>query len=57
MLQDVIEIVRNSGGLEYTQSLARTHAQAAEKCLGDVPNSEFRAALHTMVDFAINRRT
>ncbi|MDD9889867.1 MAG: polyprenyl synthetase family protein [Gammaproteobacteria bacterium] len=57
MLQNVIEIVRNSGGLEYTQNLARSHAQAAEKCLDEIPDSEFRSALYAMVDFAVNRRS
>ena len=56
MLLEVIEIVRESGGLEYTHRLAKSHASAAEKCLNKVPKSNFRDALHTMVDFAINRK-
>ncbi|NKB32106.1 MAG: octaprenyl diphosphate synthase [Pseudomonadales bacterium] len=57
MLQEVIEIVRNSGGLEYTQNLANSHAQAAQECLGGLPESEFRQAMETMVDLAVNRRS
>jgi len=57
MLQDVIDIVRNSGGLDYTQNLAKLHAEAAEECLASIPDSEYRQALASMVSFAINRRS
>ena len=55
--QDVIEIVRNSGGLEYTKNQANTHAQAAQKCLAGLPESQFRHAMEAMVDFSVNRKS
>ena len=57
MLQDVIRIVRNNGGLEYTKNQANIHAQAAQKCLASLPESQFRHAMKAMVDFSINRRS
>ena len=57
ILQDVIEIVRNSGGLEYTKNQANTHAQAAQKCLAGLPESQFRHAMEAMVDFSVNRKS
>ena len=57
MLQDVIRIVRNNGGLEYTKNQANTHAQAAQKCLAGLPQSQFRYAMEAMVEFSVNRRS
>ncbi len=57
ILQDVIEIVRNSGGLEYTKNQANTHAQAAQKCLTRLPESQFRHAMEAMVNFSVNRKS
>ena len=57
ILQDVIEIVRNSGGLEYTKNQAKTHAQAAQKRLAGLPESQFRHAMEAMVDFSVNRKS
>ena len=57
MLQDVIKIVRNNGGLEYTKNQANTHAQAAQKCLASLPQSQFRYAMEAMVEFSVNRRS
>ena len=57
MLQDVIRIVRNNGGLEYTKNQANIHAQAAQKCLASLPESQFRHAMKAMVDFSVNRRS
>lgn len=56
-LLQVIKIVRDSGGLEYSRKLARSHTQAAVKCLCDVPASSFLDALHTMAAFAVNRKS
>ena len=57
MLQDVIRIVRNNGGLEYTKNQPNIHAQAAQKCLASLPESQFRPAMTAMVDFSVNRRS
>jgi octaprenyl-diphosphate synthase len=54
-LRDVIQIVGDSGALDYTRDLAEKQAEMARTCLQAVPDSEYRQALHDMVDFSINR--
>lgn len=54
-LRDVIQIVGDSGALDYTRDLAEKQAEMARECLQAVPDSEYRRALHDMVDFSINR--
>lgn len=57
MLMDVVQIVRDSGALDYTRKMAQEQAQAAASCLESVPPSEYRDALASMVEFSINRRS
>ncbi len=57
MLKDVIEIVRQSGGLEYTQSLAKAQSKAALNCLQALPDSEYRQAMKAMVNFSLSRKS
>lgn len=57
MLEDVIDIVRSSGGLTYTQDLAKSHAEIALSCLEGIADSEYRNAMASMVDFALNRKS
>ncbi len=56
-LQEVISIVQNSGGLDYTRELAEQEAAQATQCLTPLPESQFRDAMQAMVDFAINRNS
>ena len=57
MLKDVIEIVRHSGGLEYTQGLAKEQSKAALNCLQALPDSEYRQAMEAMVNFSLSRKS
>jgi len=57
MLKDVIEIVRQSGGLEYTQSLAKAQSKAALNYLQVLPDSEYRQAMKAMVNFSLSRKS
>lgn len=54
-LCDVIQIVGDSGALDYTRDLAEKQAEMARSCLQAVPDSEYCRALHDMVNFSINR--
>lgn len=54
-LQDVIQIVGNSGALEYTRNLAEEQADMARSCLEVLPESEYRNTLYELVDFAVKR--
>ncbi|MDG2251785.1 MAG: polyprenyl synthetase family protein [Gammaproteobacteria bacterium] len=57
MLKDVIGIVRQSGGLEYTQSLAKAQSKAALNYLQVLPDSEYRQAMKAMVNFSLSRKS
>jgi octaprenyl-diphosphate synthase len=57
MLKDIIGIVRQSGGLEYTQSLAKAQSKAALNYLQVLPDSEYRQAMKAMVNFSLSRKS
>ena len=57
MLKDVIGIVRQSGGLEYTKSLAKAQSKAALNYLQVLPDSEYRQAMKAMVNFSLSRKS
>ncbi len=54
-LRDVIQIVGNSGALEYTRDLAEEQADMARSCLEILPNSEYRKTLYDLIEFAVGR--
>ncbi len=54
-LLDVIQIVRESGALDYTRQLAEEQSQQALHCLQTIPQSRYREALEAMVNFSVNR--
>ena len=55
-MQDVQEIIRATGALEYTAERARAAADAAIADLAHLPDSEFRQGLMALAEFAIQRR-
>ena len=57
MLEDVIQIVRSSGGLDYTRNLAKVEAKAALQCLQSLEDSNYRKSLEKMVDFSVSRKS
>lgn len=54
-LEDVVQIVRHSGALEYTHSLALEQAGLARDCLRELPRTAYRDALEQMVTLAADR--
>lgn len=54
-LQEVIGIVRRSGGLEYTRALAQAEVDKAMSLLQGLEPSTFRTAIEDMASLAINR--
>ena len=57
MLENVIEIVQNSGGINYTKNLAKTRAETAAEHLNSLPASKYRDSLKNMVEFSITRKS
>lgn len=55
MLEDVIQIVRNSDALHYTRQQAQDQADSAIRCLDALPPSTYRDSLLAMAQFATSR--
>lgn len=54
-LDQVVAIVRGSGGLEYTRNKALEHATAAQNALSDFPENSYKDAMIGLTDFSIQR--
>ena len=51
------EIIHATGALEYTATKAREAADSAIAVLGGIPDNEYRQALISLAEFAIQRRS
>ena len=56
-IADVVEIVREEGGLEYARRRGEEFAQQAEEALAELPESEFRTALGESIGYVMDRRS
>ncbi|MFL1403992.1 octaprenyl diphosphate synthase [Marinobacter sp. M1N3S26] len=54
-LPRILEIVKDSGALEYTMAKAREQAQLARKCAGQLPDSPHTQALDLLTELAVER--
>lgn len=54
-LSDIIEIVKRSGGLEYTKQCAKAHADKAAQSLDKLPDNSFSVAMRQLAEFSIGR--
>lgn len=55
-VNDVIEIVRETGGLDYARRRADQFAQEAEHALAELPETPARAALVDAISYVVERR-
>lgn len=55
-VREVIEFVKDNGGIEYTTNKMMEYQQRALDLLGDYPDSEAKEALITMVNYVIARK-
>ncbi len=51
----VMDMIRESGAIEYTKRLAREEAEAAKQALDNLPESPYREALLQLADFSVAR--
>jgi octaprenyl-diphosphate synthase len=51
----ILQAIRATGGLDYSQMKAREHARRAEAALRGLPDSPWLAALHGLARYAIER--
>lgn len=54
-LARVVEIVKATGGMDYTLEAARTHVREARDALAVLPENRFTHALHELAEFALAR--
>ncbi len=54
-VKEVINFVKDNGGIEYTISKMKTYQKKALEILEKYPNSDYKKSLITMVDYVISR--
>ncbi len=54
-LEEILQIVRSSGGLDYTRGMAKEQVAKAIACLDTLPESSYRDALDSMARFSLER--
>jgi octaprenyl-diphosphate synthase len=54
-LTQIIQIIRDSGALDYTLNLAKEHAASAIKTLETLPESTYKQAMIDLAEFSISR--
>lgn len=54
-LPELLAAIQTCGSIAYSQARARGHAEAAEKALSELPNTEALAALRGLARYAIDR--
>jgi len=54
-VKEVIEFVKENGGIEYTETKMKEYQEAAMSILDTYPQSPYKASLLTMVNYVIDR--
>jgi geranylgeranyl pyrophosphate synthase len=54
-IQEVIQLMKDSGGIDYARGVARKAIDEALESLDRLPDSPYRALLHDWADYLINR--
>lgn len=54
-VQEVLQFVRENGGIEYTKMMMHRYADEAMNILDEFPDSEYKDSLVTMVKYVIER--
>ena len=57
LIAEVVEIVREEGGLEYARRRGEEFAQQAEEALNEVPESAYRSSLGEAIGYVMDRRS
>ncbi len=54
-IDDIIQIIKKTGAIEYTAQAARNEVEQAKQCLSILDDSEYKTALISLADFSVNR--
>ena len=57
LIAEVVEIVREEGGLEYARRRGEEFAQEAEEALSELPESTYRSSLAEAIGYVMDRRS
>ena len=57
IIAEVVEIVREEGGLEYARRRGEEFAQEAEEALAELPESVYRSSLGEAIGYVMDRRS
>ena len=57
LIAEVVDIVREEGGLEYARRRGEDFAQQAEEALGELPESAYRNSLAESIGYVMDRRS
>ncbi len=55
-MDEIQEIIRSTGALDYTEARARAAADAAIAVIAGLPDTKYRQALISLAEFAVQRR-
>lgn len=55
-VKELIEFVKQSGGLDYAVNVMKDFQQRAKNILQDFPDSEAKHSLHLMLDYVVERK-
>ena len=56
-MDEIQDIIRSTGALEYSEARAREAADAAIAVIAGIPDTKYRQALMSLALFAIQRRS
>ncbi|SFR62645.1 polyprenyl synthetase family protein [Thiomicrospira sp. ALE5] len=56
MIEQVTQIIKQTGAIDYTIQIAKKQAQLAQTSLDPLPDSAFKDAMRALADLAVNRR-
>ncbi len=54
-VREVIDYVKNGGGLQYTQATMQRYCEEAYQILNTLPENEYQTALKTLIQYTIER--
>ena len=57
IIAEIVEIVREEGGLEYARRRGEDFAQEAEEALAELPDSVYRTSLADSIGYVMDRRS
>ena len=55
-LEKVLRTCKEEGGIEYAEKKMNTYVQEAKGLLNTLPDSQYRKAFHSLIDFTISRK-